>query len=170
MWGDLPEGARRVQQFLFEHCSAAVVRLLPDSTATAQDAATALGVPVSYIGKSIVFASEEGAIVAIACGDERIDAEAVAQAASAAHVSPMRASAVKQSTGYVIGGVSPFGLPAGVKIILDSRLRGFSECYVAAGHPKAVVQLTLDELVSVTGATVAPIAVRNEPDGPENRG
>jgi Cys-tRNA(Pro) deacylase len=166
MWGDLPEGAQRVQQFLFEHGSAAVVRLLPETTATAQDAATALGVSVSQIGKSIVFASEEDTIVAIACGDQRIDADALARAVDAVEVTVMRAGAVKRSTGYVIGGVSPFGVPAGVKIILDSRLRDFAECYVAAGHPKAIVQITPDELVAITGAVVSPIAVKTQPEQP----
>jgi Cys-tRNA(Pro) deacylase len=166
MWGDLPEGAQRVQQFLFEHGQAAVVRLLPETTATAQDAATALGVSVSQIGKSIVFASEEDTIVAIACGDQRIDADALARAVDAVEVTVMRAGAVKRSTGYVIGGVSPFGVPAGVKIILDSRLRDFAECYVAAGHPKAIVQITPDELVAITGAVVSPIAVKTQPEQP----
>jgi Cys-tRNA(Pro) deacylase len=158
MWGDLPEGARKVQEFLFERGSAAVVRLLPETTATAQDAAKALGVPVSHIGKSIVFSSAIGTIVAIACGDQRIDMTALARAVDVSEIKSMRPRDVKQATGYMIGGVSPFGLPLGVKIVLDSRLRGFDECYVAAGHPKAVVQTTPDELVSITGALVAPVA------------
>jgi len=164
MYGDLPEGARRVQEFLFERGSAAVVRLLPDTTATAQDAARTLGVPVSHIGKSIVFASDGPTIVAIACGDDRIDTEALARAADASGVKSMRADAVKQSTGYVIGGVSPFGLPSEAKIIIDSRLRDLDECYVAAGHPRAVVHITPDELVAVTGAVVCAIAASIRPE------
>jgi prolyl-tRNA editing enzyme YbaK/EbsC (Cys-tRNA(Pro) deacylase) len=166
MWGDLPEGARRVQQFLFEHGSAAVVRLLPETTATAQDAATALGVPVSHIGKSIVFASASGTIVAIACGDQRIDLDALARAAEVSEVKSMRPRDVKQSTGFVIGGVSPFGLPIGVKIVLDYRLQSLAECYVAAGHPKAVVQTTPYELISIAGAVAASIAEEIQPDEP----
>jgi prolyl-tRNA editing enzyme YbaK/EbsC (Cys-tRNA(Pro) deacylase) len=168
MWGDLPEGARRVQQFLFEHGSAAVVRLLPETTATAQDAATALGVPISQIGKSIVFASAGATILAIACGDQRIDVDALARAADVNEVKSMRPRDVKQSTSYVIGGVSPFGLPLGVKIILDLRLRSLPECYVAAGHPRAVVQTTPDELITITGAVVAPIAEEIQPEHPSN--
>jgi Cys-tRNA(Pro) deacylase len=164
MWGDLPEGARRVQEFLFEHGSAAVVRLLPDKTATAQDAARALGVPVSQIGKCIVFASEGPTIVAIACGDQRIDTDAVARTAGVDGVKSMRADAVKQSTGYVVGGVSPFGLPPEVKIIIDSRLRDLDECYVAGGNPKAVVHITPDELVALTAAVVSQIAQPNQPE------
>src|SRR5262249_61397637 len=104
MWGDLPEGARRVQQFLFERGSAAVVRLLPETTATSEDAAAALGVPVSQIGKSIVFASEAETLVAIVCGDQRVDAEALARTADVGEVKPMRAGAGRRSTGYVNGG------------------------------------------------------------------
>jgi prolyl-tRNA editing enzyme YbaK/EbsC (Cys-tRNA(Pro) deacylase) len=164
MWADLPEGARRVQEVLFERGSAAVVRLLPDTTATAQDAASALGVPVSQIGKSIAFASEGPTIVAIVCGDQRIDTEALARTAGVGGVKSMRADAVKQSTGYVIGGVSPFGLPTGTVIIIDSRLRASADCYVAAGHPKAIVHVTPEELVVLTGAFVSLITLPNEPE------
>jgi len=159
MWGDLPEGAQRVQQFLFEHGSAAVVRLLPETTATAQDAAIALGAPLSSIGKSIVFDSDTETIVAVACGDQRIDVAALALAAGIEGLSPMRAGAIRQATGYVIGGVSPFALPVGIRVIVDQRLRDLPECYVAAGHPRAIVQITPEELLALTGAAVHSIAL-----------
>lgn len=154
----LPEGAQRVQQFLTEKGSKSEVRLLPESTATAQDAARALGVPVSHIGKSIVFGSQNRVVVVVVCGDQRVDNHLLAQTLGLADIKPLRADDVRRCTGYVIGGVSPFGLPPEIEILIDSRLRTLHRCYVAAGHPKAVVQINPDELMAITGATASAIA------------
>jgi Cys-tRNA(Pro) deacylase len=156
----LPEDAQHVQDFLVEKGSDCKVRLLPDTTATAQEAAKALGVPVSHIGKSIVFGKDDCVIVAIICGDQRVDVAALGRILELTDIKPLRADDVKRHTGYVIGGVSPFGLPSGTIIVLDSYLSTFQKCYVAAGHPKAVIQVNLEELVAITKAMVSPIAIK----------
>jgi prolyl-tRNA editing enzyme YbaK/EbsC (Cys-tRNA(Pro) deacylase) len=156
---DLSDSARRVQDFLSQKGSEAVVRLLPESTATALEAATALGVPVSHIGKSIVFDSEKGVVVAVVCGDQRVDTACLAAILEVVNLRPLRAEGVKKETGFVIGGVSPFGLPPNVRIIVDARLKTLGRCYVAAGHPKAVVGVDFNSLVALTGAQVEPIAI-----------
>lgn len=154
----LPDGARRVQDILSIKGSSSQVCLLSDSTATAKDAAAALGVEVRQIGKSIVFGSKSVVIVAVICGDQRVDPEALARLLGTQDVRPLKAEEVKACTGYVIGGVSPFGLPSGVKIVVDSALSEFADCYVAAGHPKAVVRTNGKELIAFTGASVASVA------------
>jgi prolyl-tRNA editing enzyme YbaK/EbsC (Cys-tRNA(Pro) deacylase) len=153
----LPEGAQRVQDFLSGMDSLGRVRLLPDSTATAPDAAAALGVSVSQIGKSIVFGSDAGLVVAIVCGDQKVAPDALASALRTENVRLLKADEVKAETGYAIGGVSPFALPSSALIVVDSRLHGLPDCYVAAGHPKAVVHTNGRELVELTGARVEAI-------------
>lgn len=153
----LPDGAQRVQEFLdFAHANSNV-RVLPDSTATAQEAANALGVPVSHIGKSIVFGSEADTIVAVICGDQRVSASALSEATGCPGLKSLKADDVRKRTGFVIGGVSPFALPAGVRIVVDGRLASLRECYVAAGHPKAVVHVLPQTLVALTSAQVASV-------------
>lgn len=155
----LPEGAQRVQDFLSEKGSNANVSLLPETTATALDAAFALGVPVKYIGKSIAFESENGIVVAVICGDQRVDVLSLAATLDTAYVKPLRAEAVRTYTGYVIGGVSPLALPSNIEILIDGDLATFTYCFVAAGHPKAVVRIEVEELIALTNARVASIAI-----------
>jgi Cys-tRNA(Pro) deacylase len=154
----LPDGAERVQQFLIEKGSRIKVQFLPDTTATALDAANSLGVHVSEIGKSIVFGSRDRTLVAIVSGDRRVDVTSLSKMLGGELVKALRADDVERCTGYVIGGVSPLGLPANVEIIIDSGLRGLTKCYIAAGHPKAVLEIGLDDLVLFTGARVFAIA------------
>jgi len=154
----LPEGAQRVQQFLSREASLLQVQLLRESTATAREAAEALGVAVHEIGKSIVFGSGENIIVAIVAGDQRVDADALASVLKIDRPSKLKPDSIKSRLGYVIGGVSPFDLPIDVKIIIDSYLYSLPMCFVAAGHPRAVVRTSGPQLVELTHAVVRSIA------------
>ena len=55
MTSDLPESAKRVQEFLVRRGFSFVVKELPESTRTAQEAAAIIGCSVSQIAKSLVF-------------------------------------------------------------------------------------------------------------------
>jgi prolyl-tRNA editing enzyme YbaK/EbsC (Cys-tRNA(Pro) deacylase) len=154
----LPSSARRVQEFLLHRGSKAEVQLLPDTTATAQDAAAALDVQLFQIGKSIVFQASDRILVVVLCGDQRVDTNSLAQMNCVVRISALSADEVKIRTGYIIGGVSPFGLPSDVQVIVDSRLHNLSNCYVAAGHPKAVVLTNGEEIIQLTGGVVETIA------------
>ena len=155
----LPEGAQRVQEFLTTNNISRKISLLADTAATAQDAANALGVPISHIGKSIVFETDRGVIVVVISGDERVDTNALARLLEVSTVKQLRADDVKKSTGFTIGGVSPFALPASIKVIIESRLQSFDQCYVAAGHPKTIVRIEPQELINLTKGIVLPISM-----------
>jgi prolyl-tRNA editing enzyme YbaK/EbsC (Cys-tRNA(Pro) deacylase) len=154
----LPEGAQRVQDFLSEKGSRGRVQLLPDSTATALEAATALGVSVGQIGKSIVFGNDSELVIAIACGDHKIAPKLLTQSLRVENLRLLKADEVKARTSYTIGGVSPFALPPGTLIVVDTRLYSFPDCYVAAGHPKAIVHTSGQELIALTRARVEAIS------------
>lgn len=154
----LPPGAQHVQDFLRGRGSLARVQVLAETAATAQDAARALNVSVSQIGKSIVFGSGDTVLVVVVCGDQRVDNDAISRLVQS-EVKPLRADAIKHKTGYSIGGVSPFGLPSDVTVIVDIRLHKYTTCYVAAGHPKAVVRTNGKELVDQAGAKVADVSL-----------
>lgn len=156
----LSEGASRVQDFLCSKNSRAEVITLPDSTATAKDAAQSLGVELYQIGKSIVFESETATIVAVICGDEKVDLSVLSKILQTNNIEILKADKVKQRTGFTIGGVSPFALPSETIIIIDTRLHDLSECYVAAGHPKSVVLTSGKEIVNLTNAKISSICNR----------
>jgi len=64
---------------------------------------------------------------------------------------------VKENTGYVIGGVPPLGHKQAVKTFIDEDLLQYENIWAAAGHPKAVFQLTPDELVDMTKGQVISV-------------
>lgn len=154
----IPDGARRVAQTLAGLGHPHEVVMLPVTGRTAADAASALGVQLGQIAKSIVFRrlSDDAAVLVVTSGDLRVDEKKVS--ALVGKVGRADADFVKASTGFSIGGVSPIGHTSAPVILVDRELFRFDQVWAAAGHPYAVFPLSPDELVQLTGAPVEEIA------------
>jgi prolyl-tRNA editing enzyme YbaK/EbsC (Cys-tRNA(Pro) deacylase) len=68
------------------------------------------------------------------------------------------AETVRAVTGFSIGGVAPVGHPARLPCAIDSSLGRFVTLWAAAGHPHAVFETSLAELVRLTGGVTGAIA------------
>ena len=154
----LPHGVRRVAARLSELGHTHEVVMLPVTGRTAADAATALGVALGQIAKSIVFRrkSDDAAVIVVTSGDLRVDEKKVATLVGA--LGRADADFVKASTGFSIGGVSPVAHTNPAVVLVDRELFRFTQVWAAAGHPHAVFPLSPEELVQLTGADVAEIA------------
>jgi prolyl-tRNA editing enzyme YbaK/EbsC (Cys-tRNA(Pro) deacylase) len=133
--------------------------VLPDSVHTAALAAQALGCEVGAIANSLLFAARTGSgagdgvpVLILTSGGHRVDTAKAAEAAGVAALDRATPDFVREHTGQVIGGVSPFAHPRPVRTFLDPTLRRYDEIWAAAGHPAAVFSTTYDELLAMTGA------------------
>lgn len=152
-----PEGFVRVSQALAQQGHAHAPVWLDVPARTSQEAASALGVAVGQIAKSVIFRrrADGVAVLVVTSGDRRVDEKRVA-----AHTGPLgRADAdfVKSRTGFSIGGVAPLAHSTPVLTLIDRDLFRFAEIWAAAGHPNGVFRLSPDELVRLTGAPVADV-------------
>lgn len=124
------------------------VRVLPDSTRTAEEAASACGCELGQIVKSLVFVDEASgeAVVCLWAGDRRVPA---------AELGLRRASAdeVREATGFAVGGVPPLGHDRELRTVLDESLRRFDRVWCAAGTPHAVFEVGVDELFAAAPPT-----------------
>jgi prolyl-tRNA editing enzyme YbaK/EbsC (Cys-tRNA(Pro) deacylase) len=127
-------------------------------TKTAQMAADAMGCELGQIVKSLVFTVGERPVLALVAGDRRGDTEAIADLAGGGEVGFADAQTVRSATGYAIGGVSPFDLPDKVLVLIDDSLERFETVYPAGGTPATMVQMTLAELIRLSGGSVACIS------------
>jgi prolyl-tRNA editing enzyme YbaK/EbsC (Cys-tRNA(Pro) deacylase) len=145
----LPKTARRVARLLVEQGHPHPVQLLPDSARSAAEAASALGCEVAQIAKSIVFrrVADTAPVVVVASGTNRVDEALVEQITGP--LSRADAAFVKEQTGYSIGGVSPFGLPDHVVVVVDRDLLALDRVWCAAGHPHAVVECDPGDLAAL---------------------
>ena len=129
----------------------------PEGTKTAQDAANAIGVSVGQIVKSLVFAVDGEIVMAYVSGANQLDEKKLAQAAGGMKCSRVDADAVREATGFPIGGVPPFGLATQMRIFVDPDLLKFDEVWAAAGTWHDVFPIDPRVLQSVTNGVVVEL-------------
>ena len=133
------------------------VRAFPRGTRTAADAAAAIGCDVAQIVKSLVFVVDDEPVVALVGGADRLDERKLALAAGGDEVRRADAEEVRGATGYVIGGVPPFGHAQDLRCFVDDALLAHDVVWAAAGTPTHVFASRPDALVSAAGAQVASL-------------
>jgi len=131
--------------------------VLPDAASTAALAAAALGVEVGAIANSLVFWSDGEALLVMTSGAHRVDTAALAARLGRGPIVRATVDQVREATGQAIGGVAPTGHPGPLPTIIDEALAAFPEIWAAGGTPHTVFPLTFDELVRLTGGTVARV-------------
>jgi prolyl-tRNA editing enzyme YbaK/EbsC (Cys-tRNA(Pro) deacylase) len=133
------------------------VREFSESTATAADAAAAIGTSVGRIVKSLVFMAADEPILILASGPNRVD---VAKLAALIGRPVTRASAdqVRTLTGFAIGGVPPLGHAQALDTYVDRDLLQYDQVWAAAGTPNAVFAIRPDELLRLTGGRVEDLS------------
>lgn len=153
----LPDGVQRVARLLQDKGHPHAPQMLDDACRTAQQAADALGIELGQIAKSIVFRrkGDDTAVLVVTSGDKRVDEKKVE--ALVGKLGRADADFVKSTTGFSIGGVSPFAHATPPVMLIDRELFRFEDVWAAAGHPHAVVRLRPDDLEGLTGAPVADV-------------
>lgn len=157
MTHDLPARSRLVHDALRRAGISGDIVVLPDAASTAPLAAAALGVEVGAIANSLVFWSDGEPLLVMTSGAHRVDTAALAQRLGRTKIARATPDQVREATGQAIGGVAPTGHPAPITTIVDEDLARHPELWAAGGTPHTVFPLTFDELVRVTGGTVAEV-------------
>ena len=132
-------------------------RMYEKGTRTSQDAADQLGCDVAHIAKSIVFVGNEGAVVVITSGANRVDRKRKLKRALGYKPGMAEPGYVLESTGYQIGGVPPFGHTSRVTVLMDEDLMQYDLIWGAGGTAQTVFPITPKELLEISGATLADV-------------
>ena len=141
--------AAKVQERLAARGLEIEVKVLPDSTRTAAEAAAACGCELGQIVKSLVFVVGDQPTMILCAGDRRV---------TAIDGRPATADEARTATGFAIGGVPPLGHDADLPTIVDESLQRFERVWCAAGTPHAVFETRLDALLAaLPDATVVPV-------------
>ena len=136
------------------------MRVLPGSTRTSQEAASALGVAVGQIAKSLVFLADGEPVMVVASGADRVDTGRLAAHVGVTSIRRADAERVRAATGYPIGGVSPAGLDVRLRVLIDRALAPFDVVWAAAGTPNSVFPTTFGELLQISRGEEADVSQR----------
>ncbi|GGQ24136.1 YbaK/EbsC family protein [Streptomyces mutabilis] len=139
----------------------AEVRRFPEATRTAAEAAAAIGCELSQICKSLIFAADGVPVLVLMDGASRVDVERVREELGAQKVTRAKADVVRETTGYAIGGVPPFGHRERTRVLADRSLLAHEVVWAAAGTPNAVFPMEPKDLVATAGATLVDVRERS---------
>lgn len=138
---------------------------MSETTATAVEAATALGVEVGQIVKSLIFVVSEsggdGALRGVLCllsGADRANLAALAAAAGVTQLRRATPDEARALTGFVIGGIPPFGHSTQLTAVADSGLRAWETLWAACGTHLDVFPISPTDLVRASRASEAAVA------------
>ena len=131
------------------------VRVFPEGTRTAEDAARAIGVTVGQIVKSLVFLADGAPVLCLVSGRQstRYGAAGLGDR-RCSDIARADADAVRAATGYAVGGVPPFGHPTKLSVYCDRDLTQHDVVWAAGGTPTTVFPLSPERLVEVCEARV----------------
>lgn len=140
---ELPRASRRLLDSVALDTE---IRVFPEGTKTAEDAARAVGCPVSAIVKSLVFVVDDQPVVALVPGDLRLDTERLAEAAGGHSARRASLDEVREATGYAAGGTPPFGHARSLRVFADPALKRNDPVWAAAGTPTTVFPISISDL------------------------
>jgi Cys-tRNA(Pro)/Cys-tRNA(Cys) deacylase len=121
------------------------------------EAAEALGLDPDQVFKTLVISVDGTLAVAILPVSRQLSLKAAAAALGAKRAAMCDPVLAERTTGYVVGGISPFGLRKRLATVIDETCELFDTIYVSGGRRGLDLGIAPTNLVSVTGAVVAAI-------------
>ena len=126
-------------------------------------AAESLGVNEHAVIKTLVMDCHEGgrkkAFLVLMHGDREVSTRELTRVLNVKTVSPASESDVEKSTGYLPGGVSPFGTRTPLTVFVEETILGLEKSYINGGKRGFLVEIEPKELVRALGASLVRVAV-----------
>ena len=121
-------------------------------------AAHALGVDESRVFKTLLAQSEKSAVVAIVPVSSQLSLKALAQVLGVKRCEMVPANDAQRITGYVVGGISPFGQKKKLLTVVDESAIDLSTMFVSGGRRGLDIEVAPTELIRVLDALSGAIA------------
>lgn len=121
-------------------------------------AAASLGVDPARVFKTLVATVDGSPVVGIVPVSGQLSLKRLARAAGGKRAEMADPAAAERLTGYVVGGISPFGQTRRLPVFIDTSTVGHETIYVSAGRRGLQVEVAPDDLIALTSAIGADIS------------
>jgi len=121
-------------------------------------AAQAIGFPLEQTVKTLVVElSSDEEILVLMPGDAEVDVKRLAKELNVKRASMADQHTAERMTGYLIGGISPFGTKKPMRVVIDEGLLRYPQVAVNAGGRGVMAVLNPQDIVRATGALPLPL-------------
>jgi Cys-tRNA(Pro)/Cys-tRNA(Cys) deacylase len=122
-------------------------------------AAEALGADPSTVLKTLMVEADGKPACVVLASDREVSMKALARALGAKAAAMMKPADAERVTGFVVGGVSPFGQKRRVPTVVDEAALAHPLVYVNGGRRGLQVRLSPADMTAALDAATAAIAL-----------
>ena len=110
-------------------------------------AAEGLGVPLHDVVKTLIMQKDDGEpIVVLMHGDKEVSLKDLARQISAKNVSSAEVKDAQRFTGYMVGGISPFGTRRAMPVYVEETILGLPRFFINGGQRGFILEMVPNEL------------------------
>jgi Cys-tRNA(Pro)/Cys-tRNA(Cys) deacylase len=125
----------------------------------AEFAARATGFPLDRTVKTLVIdLGGRNYCLALLPGDRQLDMKQLAQVFAVKRAAMAAAATAERLTGYLVGGISPFGTKQVLPAVMEKRIRKYAEVLINAGQRGVMIKMAPEDIVKALGCRVEAIA------------
>ena len=125
----------------------------------AEFAAQAVGFPLARTIKTLVVALDNRShVLALMPGDRQLSLKKIAAAGGAKKAVMADTKTAERLTGYLVGGISPFGTRQRLSVFMDSGLQAYPAVMINGGQRGLLIKMAPGDIARVLKAKIADIA------------
>lgn len=129
----------------------------PNAAQIGMQAAQALGEDPGRVLKTLMTLVDGKPVCAIVPSDREIAMKKLAAAVKGKAASMMPPADAERMTGYVVGGISPFGQKRRVQVVIEESALAHPLVYLNGGQRGLQVRMAPGDAVRMLGAIAAPL-------------
>lgn len=123
------------------------------------EAAKELGVPPERVFKTLVVDADGSLVIAVVPVSSMLDLRSLAAVLGVKRAVMASPDLAERRTGYVVGGISPFGQRTRLPLVLDATADRFPAVSVSGGRRGFDLEIAPRDLLAATDGRLAAIAV-----------
>ena len=119
-----------------------------------------LGVDEHSVVKTLVMEDDrKKPLVVLMHGDREVSTKGLARAIGAKSAAPCTPEAAHRLSGYVVGGISPFGTRHPMPIYMEGTILDLPKIYINGGRRGFLVGISPSDLVRILSPTAVRVAI-----------
>ena len=103
--------------------------------------------------------------LALMPGDARLDLKSLARHFKAKRAAMVEPAVAERLTGYLVGGISPFGTRQKFSVVMEKNVMEWDEVMINGGRRGTLLRMSPRDIIAVLNAETAPIERRDHPKG-----
>lgn len=130
----------------------------PGADRVGLQAAEALGVDPAKVLKTLMANAGRTRVCVVIPSDREVQMKALAAAVGAKSAEMMKPKDAERVTGYLVGGISPFGQRQPATVVIEADAMAFDKVYINAGQRGLLLSVSPADAVRLLDARTARIS------------